>query len=1161
MQHRYNRLMRIVLLVLPALLYSNPAWAQTLSGSILGIVRDSSQAVVVGARVVATNVDTNFSKETKSSDPAGEYRLLVLPPGRYRITVTAGGFQQFTVTDIALKVNDQLRLDAMLTVGNIQQLVSVEANAVQVQTESTQLGDVIEGQKMLALPLNGRSFLDLLGLQAGVVPITSGVISSVGLTAGILDKPGNVSVSGQRENSNAFLVNGGDVNESRNMGAGLVPNLDSVAEFRLITNTFDAEYGKFTGGVMNAITKSGTNSLHGAAFEFLRNDKMDARGFFDPFKAELRRNQFGYAVGGPIWKNKLFWFTDYQGTRQVQGASTGVKQLPTADQRQGLFNPGSIGLGVQGAAWAQTLSQRVGYTVTNGEPYSSANCVSTANCVFPGGVIPRKAWDPITTKLDAYIPLGNTDPTKGLFADVSQRINTRDDKAGQRIDYYNATAGSWSFYYHFDDTTFNNPLNASYPGFNTLTNTRAQMFTINDTKTFGAAAVNELHLSVFRTAIHNGIPTNGFVSTSSLGFATGPTTLGIVSSGPPGYPEVLPKITLNNFNFGNTQSSLFMPLTTWMLGDGFSKVWGNHSVKIGGEYRFLQLNARNIYAPTGSFSFNGIETGNDYADFLLGAPNTYIQASIQLIDSRSQYGALFVQDAWKVKSNLTLNLGLRWEMSTSWYDTQGKLASWIPGEQSTIFKLAPVGIVVPGDPGVSRGIYPTQRDRFAPRLGLAYAPSATDGILGKLFGSPGKSSIRASFGLYYLSQSDQPNFGVFGDAPYGLFYTSPVPPPMAEPFKSRSDGSSLGQRFPFVMPIPDSPSRATYDFSGFYPLLGPGYAPDNVLPYAEHYNLSLQRELSHSMVLTLAYVGTQGHHLMTEALGNPGNPALCLQLNALGATPTCGPSGEDRFYTLPNGTKVAGTRGPFFPYPYYAKMQFYTTRGNSNYNSMQVTVQRKAANFTFLAAYTYSKSIDGSTAENEYLNPYNFALSRALSSFDMKHNLVGSYSWAIPFDRAFGGLSRRLTQGWSLSGITRLTTGLPVTISQTSGDRSLIGGSAVDMPNVLTPVTIMDARNLDASSRNLYFSRTSFATPALGTIGSSNRRFFYGPGLANTDFGVAKSTRIKESMSFLVRAEFFNIFNHTQFTNPIGNFSSGQFGAVTSNRPPRIGQVSAKFIW
>jgi hypothetical protein len=1126
-----------------------------------GVVRDATRAVIGGARIEATNLDTNLTRETVSSSPGGEYRLLLLPPGRYKVTVVANGFQQFTVGAIDLRVNDNLRVDATLAVGSLQQQVSVEANSVQVQTESTQVGDVIDNQKMLSLPLNGRSFLDLLGLQAGVVPITSGVISSVGLTAGILDRPGNVSVSGGRENANAFLVNGGDVNESRNMGAGVVPNLDSIAEFRLITNSFDAEYGKFAGGVMNAITKSGTNGFHGSLFEFLRNNAMNARGYFDPYKAEYNRNQFGYAIGGPIWKNKIFWFTDYQGTRQVQGASTGAVALPSAAQRQGVFSATAMTGVVQGVAWANTLSQRLGYKVTNGEPYSGAACATSATCVFPGGTIPKAAFDPITNQLSSYIPLGNLNPTTGAFADASQRIDTRDDKIGERIDYYNGLTGRWSGYYHFDDTNFNNPLNASFPGFNTLTNTRAQVFTLNNTRTWGAASVNEAHLSVFRTAVHNGIPTNGFVNLNSLGFVTGSNTLGIVPSGPAGYPDVLPKITLTNFNFGNTQSSLFMPLNTYMIGDGFSRIVGRHSIKFGGEYRYLQLNARNIYAPTGSYSFNGLETGNSFADFLIGAPNSYIQSSMQFLDSRSQYGGLFFQDTWKLRPNLTLNLGLRWEMSTSWYDTQGKSNSWIAGEQSTEFPTAPVGVVVPGDPGVPRGIYPTQRNRFAPRVGMAYSPAVSGGFLRKLFGGPDKTSIRASYGLFYLSQSDQPNFGVFGDAPYGLYYTSPVPPAMALPFTSRSDGSSLGQRFPFTEPLPGSPTRATFNFAQLYPLLGPGYGLDNVLPYLEHYNLNIQRELTRSSVLTIAYVGTQGHHLMTEALNNPGIPSLCFQLNAMGATPTCAAGGEDRFYTLPNGTVVGGTRGPAFPYPYYAKTQFYATRGNSNYNSLAVTVQRKASDFTFLAAYTYSKSIDSGTAENEYLNPYNFALSRALSAFDMKHNFVGSYTYAIPLGRHFRGLLKSFTDGWSLSGITRVTTGLPVTISQSSGDRSLTGASAVDMPNVLTSVSILNPHNLNGAGQNQFFTTSSFATPALGTIGNSNRRFFYGPGLSNTDFGVSKFTQVRERASLLIRGEFFNIFNHTQFTNPVGNFSSSQFGAVTGNRPSRIGQVSAKLVW
>src|SRR5467141_4352432 len=364
MQNRNNRVASTLLLVL-AIILSPPALRADVTGSILGVVRDRTQAVVAGARIIATNVQTNFKLETISAAD-GSYRILALPAGNYKLTATAAGFQQYTATDIDLKVNDQLRIDIALEVGSVQQEVSVSANAVQVETESTQLGDVIESKKMLSLPLNGRSYLDLLGLQAGVVPVTSGTMQQDRpVSGGYSTNVGNLSVNGQRETANAFLVNGGDVSEGRNLGAGLVPNLDSVEEFRLITNSFDAEYGKFSGAVMNTITKSGTNGIHGAAFEYLRNDKFDARGFFDPVLPELRRNQFGYAVGGPVWKNKVFWFTDYQGTRQVSGAETGLVTLPTVDQRNGIFSPSDfldssnnpLTGGVQGVVWAQRLLQ------------------------------------------------------------------------------------------------------------------------------------------------------------------------------------------------------------------------------------------------------------------------------------------------------------------------------------------------------------------------------------------------------------------------------------------------------------------------------------------------------------------------------------------------------------------------------------------------------------------------------------------------------------------------------------------------------------------------------------------------------------------------------------------------------------------------------------
>src|SRR5258708_3293405 len=370
MQNRHSRVALTLLLVL-AIIFGPTAVRADVTGSILGVVHDGSQAVVAGARIVATNVQTNFKQETVSAAD-GSYRILALPAGTYKVTVTAPGFQQYTATDVDLKVNDQLRVDVTLDVGSVTEKVEITANAVQVQTESTQLGDVIESKKMLALPLNGRSYLDLLGLQAGVAPATAETIQQDRPVAGGLKNSGNISVNGQRETANAFLVNGGDVSEGRNLGAGLVPNLDSIEEFRLITNSFDAEYGKFSGAVMNAITKSGTNGFHGDAFEFLRNDKFDAKNYFFQGKSELRRNQFGYAAGGPIWKNKLFWFSDYQGTREVSGAEASANVL-TDDQRQGNFDPSTLTGTVDGGYWADVLNTRLGLparTVKRDQPHS-----------------------------------------------------------------------------------------------------------------------------------------------------------------------------------------------------------------------------------------------------------------------------------------------------------------------------------------------------------------------------------------------------------------------------------------------------------------------------------------------------------------------------------------------------------------------------------------------------------------------------------------------------------------------------------------------------------------------------------------------------------------------------------------------------------------------
>jgi Carboxypeptidase regulatory-like domain len=1214
-----NRPFRLFLIVLTIFINADVLYADV-SGSILGVVRDRSQGAVSGARIVVTNTQTNFKQETVSGAD-GSYRILVLPVGIYELSVKASGFRPYTLTAIEVKVNDQLHLDVTLDVGTVTEQVSVEANAVQVQTENTQLGDVIDSKKMLALPLNGRSYIDLLGLQAGVAPGTAETIQQDRPVSGTLN-PGNISVNGQRETANAFLVNGGDVSEGRNLGTGLVPNLDSVQEFRLITNSFDAEYGKFSGAVMNAITKSGTNSFHGDAFWFLRNDAMDANGYFANAaglpKTALHRNQFGAVGGGPILKDRLFFFVDYQGTRETKGAET-TTTLPTADERAGNFDPTLLTGAVDGpqtgtggaVSWAQLLSQRLnGQPVAPGEAYSFEGCNSTnpvTGCVFPvdpaTGLanIPQTAWAAPANGILPYIPAPTGAGTVNNYTDNSQKDSWNGDKYGLRIDFIHKKTGNWSFYYTIDDATVDRALPAaSVPGFPSSTPSRAQQFVMSNAKNFGSTAVNEARFSFFRTSSHFDNPAGSFANLSDLGFVTGEGTLGIIPSTTPGYPEFVPQIYFNNFFIGVPTLNTFQPNNTFMVGDVFSKVVGRHTWKFGGEFRYHQINERNYASPNGNFVFDGSATGSDIADFLIGAPASsggYTQAALQLLDSRTRYGGVFAQDAWKVKPNLTLNLGLRWEVSMPWYDTQGKIQTYNFGQQSTVFPLAPNGLVFPGDQGIPKTLAPTDYNNFGPRIGLAYSPGFTDGTLGKIFGGPGKTSIRAAFGLYYTSVEDLNLFYEVADAPFGLYWSTPAPVMFDEPFRIRTTGQSLGQRFPFTAPIPGDPANQTLSFDIYEPFTYyPGYNTHNKLPYGEHFNFSIQRELTRSTVMTVAYVGTGGHHLITQNEANPGNPTLCQQLTAVGAfdvtsqSTGCGPFNENDVFQLPTATVpcdtvsptplagcVYGTRSGLNSPNYCPESATLVcfgsnntntlTTANSIYHSAQISVERKATDFSFLVAYTFGKALDDSSAFNDLVNFVNPKISRGLSTSDITHNFVASYIWALPFDRLFPNGPKRLTQGWQVQGITRFSTGFPIQMNQSEGDSTLWGSSATDMPNRVGPVQTVNPRDAKANcptsdGTGCYFLSNAFevnTTP--GTFGTANRRFFHGPGFNNTDFGMLKHTTIRENLAFDIRFEFFNIFNHTQFKNPGGNISDSSFGIVSSTRDPRIGQFSIKFYW
>ncbi len=1150
-------------------------------GSISGTVKDQSGSVIPNANVTVREVNTGLSYQT-NTDSKGHYTLPVLPVGHYELSVEATGFRSYQRKVIVLDTNAALTLDASLEVGSVAQTVSVTDNTLHVETSSTQMGQVISGRQMTAVPLNGRSYTDLLSLQPGVAPattITSTTVQDVGAT--ILDpsgtlNPGTISVNGQREFANAFLVNGSDAEEDVNSGTAIIPNLDAIAEFRIVTSNFDAEYGEFSGGQISVITKSGGNGIHGDAFEFLRNTDLDARNYFSPTRGAFRQNQFGGAFGGPIRRDKIFFFTDYQGTRQTQGIDTGSISVPSNQDRAGNLSDlaSSMTGTVDGPYFASLLSQKLGYSVVAGEPYYVSGCNTLAQCVFPHAVIPQSAWSTPAQKLLQYIPAPNT--PSGTFATSAYNQILRDDKGAFRLDA-NTRSGLLSAYYFVDDFDLNNPYpvaqsGASVPGFDALTTGRAQLISLGDTKTFNATGVNEFHLSFMRDFINLGQPVGGRnVSLASQGFVNADGTSSIVALDPKG--QSVENINFNGYSIGAAANQLIQANNTYQIADTFSKVLGSHTLKFGGAFHLDQVNADAIAQFNGDFVFSGTETGVDFADFLIGVPSQYNQSQLNPFYARNKYIGLFVQDSWHALPNLALNYGLRWDRIEPWTEKYNQISTFVPGVQSVVFPGAPPGILYPGDPGVSRTLAPIDNLSFAPRMGLAWTSQTGKGsLLGKVLGAPGTTSIRAGFGNFYTAIEALSISVLAANAPYGTTYSSPAPPLFATPFITAANGQNNGQPFPYTFARLNSSSSdpdPNIDWSTYEPISGiPGFDIHNRTPYTEEWMLSIERQAGPNTVISTSYVGTSSHRQRVLIEPNPGNPALCLSLSRPSevqpGTLTCGPGGENTVYYPIAGGQVNGTRGPLGPS--FGSDALQSTIGHANYNALELSARHISGRLEFSGSYTYGKSMDQSSNIGEEVNPFNPALSYAISSFDVKHNFVLSYEYQLPFDQFFH--PSRLTRGWSLSGISRFASGFPVTMIN-NGDNSLIGtnpnginNSSIDEPDYSGGPLHLN-RNPRKNGHN-YFDAADFSMNAPGTPGNAKRRFFYGPSADNYDMAVAKSLPLTASKSLLLRIEGFNVFNRTQFNGPgsvDGDIGSSTFGQAISAAPPRIMQAVAKFFF
>ncbi len=1107
-----------------------------------------------------------------STDAEGAFTLLATPGQPYLLTVQAPGFRDFSEPVTGGESVAPIHLT--LAAATEQVDVEAEGTAGKLYPEETQTGVTLAQTQLTAVPLNGRGVTDLLATAPGVVPVSSAQPNAV-VMSGVASTPPSgdlsvdaLSVSGQRETANSFRVNGSDVQEDVNMGIAVVPTLDSVAQFEVLTDSFDAKLGGQSGGQIALTTRSGTAHLHGSAYDFLRNTALDARSYFSLTRAPFHQQQFGGTLGGPLPRTPLKFFVDLQTTAQTQGIDTGVLAVPSTANRSGDLSDllAAVTGTVHGDGWAQSLAARLGYPVFVGEPYSAPGCTSTAylstqftgGCVFPGGMIPQRAWSTPAQALLRYIPspnLGNN-----TFSTSSELQHLHDDKGALRLDT-GTRFGQANVYGFLDDYDLTRPYptqqgGASVPGFSARNHGRAQLYAANLTTALGAHTVSSLHASYLRNAATVGQPLGGQgTSLAAQGFTTGAGTLGIVAQSPA--IEGIESLVFNSFTLGTTVTGLAQAENLFEVAGDLTGTTGKHLFSLGAGFHADQINTHPDVYNNGSFLFTGSETGLDFADFLLGIDTSYTQGDGQNFYNRNHYLGLYAQDRWRATETLTLNYGLRWDMLPPWSEKFNQLLSLDPNEQSVVFPNAPKGILFPGDPGIARTIAPTHYMNFAPRLAASWAPSALRG----------KTVLRLGYGLYFSAFEGLSAGIMSGNPPYGFTDTTPAPTLFAEPFREAATGQSLGQRFPLQhVPFNASPSHpvTAVNWSNFEPLTGiPAFDKANVTPRTENYTLGIAQQITPHTTAALRYVGTQAHHLLAIQEVNPGEPALCLALSrpaqVAPGSPTCGPFDESSTFTAADGTMYIGTRTAFSGA--FGSVNLQRTLANAHSNALEASFEHASETLFLQIAYTWSQSIDQSSSLAEAVPPGDAGRSRALSAFDLRHNASALFRYTLPWGR-WAPTHPRLAQGWQMSGLTRFGTGLPVTLVNNS-DTSLLGTAPNGINNngIDEPAFKPGDLRLHHRPGAPAFNTALFTLPALGTLGDARRRFFAGPGLDNTDLALSKSTPLYEALTLELRAEAFNTFNHAQFFGPAavqGNLAATNFGQIQTASSPRLMQLAAR---
>jgi Carboxypeptidase regulatory-like domain len=1079
---KYTVLLMMMTAVLLAGLLPVSLRAQS-TALLTGTVVDPTGGVIPGAQVVCRNTQTSLTY-TDTTNAEGLFRFPSLPIGNYELVVTHEGFQKLTRSGLDLLNWQSADVRLQLSVGQMIQSVEVTGSAPLVQSTSSDLQTTVASRDMRELPLNGRNALQLVTLTPGTLTTGTG-------TEGNQQENPGVTSNGLRSVDNNFMMDGVSYVNADFNNAPNLPNPDALEEFTMKSSNFSAAYSG-PGATMLLSTRSGGNQFHGSAFEFLRNDAMDSRNPFATKTTPYKRHQFGGTFGGPIQKDKTFIFGSYQGTRIVGAASPSLATVPTLAERTGDFS-----------ASGKTIYDPVTGLALAGDMVTT--------------------FDPVDAKLLPLIPL----PTPGLAAnqaELTPALPATDKQMDVRFDRVFGAKDHFTTRYYLDE--FDYVRNTSpFPGINALNLFLDQNLLVSDTHTFSP---NLLFVASF-----------GYTRSARTQNPSAPVT---VQSAGATLPEAIAgassELRVNIQNYVNlfTGGPLIQDPSVLEYRGQFTWTHGKHLLQFG-----MQVDRERMYAAdksfaSGQFTFDGSRTagptacktcGDAFADFLLGLPNTFFQSARTPQVFRQTNWAPWVEDDWKVRPRLTLNLGLRWEPWLPAYDLLGPAAGFEAGVQSTVAPLAPPGIVFSGDPGVRRSIWPADWNNLAPRVGFAWDVQGN-----------GKTVIRSAFGIFYntipLNMARTSNSA----SAFRSQSVSIGPPPPASidnPYATYPGGDP----FPFTPP----PNSALKTYKFLLPVNTSLLDPNAKTGYTEEWNFTAERQILPDLGVSLSYVGNHQVKVMATRQINPIIPAT--------------------------GVRI---------YPSFSTTALATPWMFANYHALQLSVTKRMTHgLTVLANYTYSKCMDNDSSAtigadagggDAFNNKFNINDGYGPCDWDITHVANISLVYDMPRMSSLHGPGGKIVNGWEVTSIITAVSGSPFTVSS-GKDNSGSGGPNSDTPNQIAPNA---ARPSGANPLLEWFNTAAFVPNPKGTFGNVGRNSLRGPGAWDVDFGLLKTTSITERLRAEFRIEAFNLLNHVNFGNPVSTLSSGNFGKIQTTVAqglnnvgnlgnPRVMQLSLKLIF